>query len=203
MIPFPHRRRAVTLVELLLASVVSMMLVIVLWRLFSGAMNQFHSTQTNLEAMQVAQLALEYIENDLHGIILQNPGDPSVLTSTEAQKLDFFVSRSAGDTGVQGPLYRGERITYGFQPADGKPYGLLMRNGKAMPNMRLKNLHFEVVEMESLAGLPQNYLRILVTATDIQGKKSFTLMGLVGLDILSQTRNNPNWQSNPYSYKSF
>lgn len=196
-------RRAVTLVEVMLASVVSMMLIIVLWRLFSGSMQQFANTQTNLEAMQVAQMVLEYVENDLHGLILQAPGDPSVLASTQPQQLEFFVSRSAGDTGPQGPIYRGERIRYAFVPPSGQPHGLLERNGKVMPGMTLKDLQFEVVEMDSLAGTKQYFMKTTVTATDSQGRKSFTLQGIVGLDILSQTRNNPNWRPNPYLYKTF
>lgn len=194
-------RRAVTLVEILVASVVASMLLVVLWRLFYGSMHQFHHTQLNMEAMQVGQMALEYIENDVHGLILKGQADGSLLTTCRPKSIDFRVARNAGNTGPHGPIYACERVQYGFQPVDGKPFGLLTRQGKAMAGMRLKDIEFRVIEIQSLQDLPHYFLRTTLTATDNQGRKDFTLQGIVALEIITHTRLGGEWQPNPYLYK--
>ena len=200
-------KSGVTLMEVLVASSIAMMLMGVMWSLFSSGMKQFFLTQQHLEAMQVAQMSLEYIENDLHAMIVQNKDTPTLLDDmTPRDAISFHVSR--GDQAAGG-IYLGARVTYGVTPIAGTPYFYFVKNGRVMYNMPLKKLWFEPIAQSSLdnsSGLSpeapnpvdvqgvRHFLRVTVVAMDSSMKSEFTLVGLTALDILCLRKRNHHWQ---------
>lgn len=199
--------RGVTLMEVLVASSIALMLMGVMWSLFSSGMKQFFLTQQHLESMQVAQMSLEYIENDLHAIIVQNKDTPTLLDDlTPRNSISFYVSR--GDQAAGG-IYQGAKVTYGVSPIEGTPYFYFVKNGRVMYNMPLKKLWFEPISHPSLDSSsdnapeadgtedPRNYrqfLRVTVIAMDSNMKTEFTLVGLTALDMLCLRKRNRHWQ---------
>ena len=189
--------------EVLVASTIAMMLMTVMWSLFSGGMKQFFKTQQHLEAMQVAQLSLEYIENDLHAMIVQDKDTPTLLDDmTPRSSISFHASR--GDQ-ASGGIYRGDRITYSVKSISGKPYFYFVRNGRILYNMPLKKLWFEPIEQSALDDAPDRpskrfFLRTTIVAMDSTFNGEFTLVGLTALDMLCGRKRNEHWQqlSIPY-----
>ena len=107
-----RRQKAITLVEVLVATTISFLLLTVLHRIFVSSVRQFTKTQEHLQAMQVAQLALEYIDNDLHGMILKDITNPRILSASQATNtVSFFVSEGGKNRGY---VYHGEKVSYGL-----------------------------------------------------------------------------------------
>jgi len=106
-------KRGITLVEVMVATVVAFLLLISIYRVLSVGVRSVHTGTSHLEAMQVAQAALEFIETDLRGMILRKRDDPMVIRSMEKRNtLSFYVSRTAPDQGLLKPVYRGEEVRY-------------------------------------------------------------------------------------------
>jgi hypothetical protein len=189
-----HLRRVsgVTLMEVLVASTIAMMLMTVMWSLFSSGMKQFFLTQQHLEALQVSQMALEYIENDLHAMIVLDKDTPTLLDDmTPRNTVTFHASR--GDQ-ASGGLYMGAKIVYGLSSIEGTPYSYFVRNGRIMYNMPLKKLLFEPIKIAGLDGIDRYFLRTTVIAMDSNMKSEYVLVGLTALDMLCLRKRNPHWQ---------
>ena len=190
------RRLGVTLVEVMIASVISIMLLTVLWSLFSGSVRQFMTTQRHLQAMQVAQMVLEYVENDAQAMIVEDNKTPTILDDMSFRSnVTFYASR--GDQ-ADGGVYRGAKVSYGLKPIDGMPYFYFVRNGRTLYNMPLKKLSFEPIEKEALDSLPNKpksvfFLRTVVVAMDSSFKGEFTLIGLTALDLVSRRKFGQHW----------
>ena len=190
------RRSGVTLVEVMIASVISIMLLTVLWSLFSGSVRQFMTTQRHLQAMQVAQMVLEYVENDAQAMIVEDNKTPTILDDMSFRSnITFYASR--GDQ-AEGGVYRGAKVTYSLKPINGTPYFYFVRNGRTLYNMPLKKLSFEPIEKEALDSLPNKpksiyFLRTVVVAMDSSRKGEFTLIGLTALDLISRRRIGSRW----------
>ncbi len=191
-----RRKRAVTLVEVMIASVISIVLLTVLWRLFSGSVRQFAATQRHLQAMQVAQLVLEYVENDLQAMIVEDSKTPTVLDDLSFRSsISFYASR--GDQ-AEGGIYKGAKVSYGLKPIEGTPYFYFVRNGRTLYNMPLKRLSFQPIEKEALDSLPGKpksifFMRTVVVAMDSTREGEFTLIGLTALDLVSRRKLGRHW----------
>ena len=194
-----RRQKAITLVEVLVATTISFLLLTVLHRIFVSSVRQFTKTQEHLQAMQVAQLALEYIDNDLHGMILKDITNPRILSASQATNtVSFFVSEGGKNRGY---VYHGEKVSYGLAPVAGETYFHLKRKGKAMSHLPLKSLQFEAIEIVSCSGEPHFYLKTTVTGVDSLGKGEFTLVGLTALDIVTHSLLGKQWSPNVDNYK--
>ncbi len=190
------RRRALTLVEVLMASAVGFVLLTVLWRLFSGSLQQFYRTQRHLESMQVAQMIVEFVENDLQAMIVEDGETPTVLENMSARSsITFYASR--GDQ-AGGGIYFGKRVKYGLVPIEGTPYFYFQRNGRTLYNMPLKKLVFEPLEVPAFHSLPNKkcnnyFMRTTVVAMDSTLRGEYTLVALTGLELISGRISNSHW----------
>jgi len=195
-----HQRSAITLVEVVIAAAISTVLIAVLWQLFAGGVRQFSLTQRHLEAAQVAQLVLEFVENDLHASIIKDATQPTIFDDgTPRSTLSFFVSRN--DLG-RGGVYVGVPATYGIQRAEGKPFGYFTRNGRPQYQIPLRRLVFEPLVHEALDSLPERprqncFVRTTVTALDSSGTREFTLVGLLAVELVTRRRQGRYWNPIP------
>ena len=193
---FGKKKSAMTLVEVMIATVVSFVLLSVLWRVFSGSLQQFYRTQRHLESMQVAQLIVEFVENDLQAMIVEDRDTETVLKNMEPRSsLKFHVSR--GDQ-ASGGIYFGQLVRYGLVPIDGTEYFYFQRNGRTLYNMPVKKLLFEPLEIPRLDSLPSRerknfFIRTTVVALDSSLRGEYTLVALTGLELVSGRLSNGNW----------
>ena len=189
-------KNAMTLVEVMMAAVVSFVLLTVLWRIFSGSLQQFYRTQRHLESMQVAQLIIEFVENDLQAMIVEDKNTETVLKNMEPRSsLKFYVSR--GDQ-ASGGIYYGQLVKYGLVPIEGTDYFYFQRNGRTLYNMPVKKLVFEPLEVPALDSLPGKerknyYIRTTVVALDSSLRGEYTLVALTGLELVSSRLKNGHW----------
>ena len=192
-------QNAVTLVEVVIASTISMMLMVVLWSMFAGGVRQFGVTQRHLEAVQVAQIVMEFVENDLMALIVDDVARETFFDSpSPLSEISFHVSRSDQ---AEGGLYVGEHVSYGIETVPGQSYGYFQRNGRSFSNMPLKSLVFEhfVEDWVADPARPntQCFVRTTVTALDSSGRTEFTLVGLIAVDAVALRRRAPRWNPIP------
>ena len=200
-----NQRRALTLVEVMVAVVIGFMLLGVLYDMLSGSVRVFTKTQTHLGLESSAQIVLDIIQDSAAGMLVDVDEDTTLLSAHDGMaELSFYVSRADNN----GPFYRGRKETFGLKPEPNGNYFYFVHNGKVHKDLTLEDLTFRVVQKPSLNGKPLCFVQIFVTAVnpvavDSKERRYFSLVGLTALTSQTRMANNSHWNPNPYIYKKF
>ena len=198
-------KRALTLVEVMVAVVIGFLLLGVLYDMLSGSVRIFTKTQTHLGLESSAQIVLDIIQDSAAGMLVDLDEDSTLLNANDGlAELSFYVSRSDAN----GPFYRGHKETFGLQPEPEGNYFYFVHNGKVHKDLTLEDLTFRVIKKPSLSGKSLFFVQISVTAVntvrvDSKERRYFSLVGLTALTSQTRMMTNRHWNPNPYIYKKF
>lgn len=177
----------------------------VVWGVFGGGFRQSELNVGRSEALIGALLALDHVEQDLRSMCLTRSDWESIrktsagdlrnvlpiVNGPSSRRLAITVARKSS-TEADAPVVF-ETVTWALSGPTPAGWSWMLRNGKPVNGVRLKELVFVPRAPDAHVCLLQTFVR----ATDSSGRHDVTLMGLTRLRAVLDAANAPYWNPIP------
>ena len=141
------KKRAFTLVEIMICVVLSFVVLGVVYKVFSGTFQQFFKSSNKMTNLRAASLILERLKADVRAAVI--PVDEEQKPNIETGKISFYKSDADGNRG---------RVTYSFSENTLKRESQ-GENTRNINSAKIKDFNIE----ESPEGEGNRYIRVKKT----------------------------------------
>ncbi len=194
------RKRAFTLVEVIIAFCVASVLIYVLHQMLFGGLRTFKRLEGKTYALESAMLAWEIIADDVRsneyfGVQPEQFTDVRPIEIGEVggkQVLGLMRLRRVEFANVA-PKTELEKVIFSLEMSKDGDHGCLKRNDKVYKSIKLKKLDFHLFEQERDDGKKVAFLSLAIKGWSTDERSNSSLVGLLALDAYTLRKANPSW----------
>lgn len=177
----------------------------VVWGVFGGGFRQSELNVGRSEALIGALLALDQVEQDIRSMCLTRSDWERIrkaslsdlkdvlpiVNGPSSRRLAITVARKPSGRAAEPVAF--EPVTWALSEPGPAGWSWMLRNGKPIKGVRLKELAFVPRAPDRHVCLLQTFVR----ATDSSGRHDVTLMGLTRLRAVRDAATTPYWNPIP------